>query len=105
MGGRALKQWLEQPLLDRATIEQRYDNIGELLKDFFSRAALQETLKSVYDLGRLAGRVAYGTANGRDLLQLRNSLRQVPDIMVTLGDLDPAVFGDLLRRIDPVSDI
>lgn len=105
MGGRALKQWLEQPLLDRATIEQRYDNIGELLKDFFSRAALQETLKSVYDLERLAGRVAYGTANGRDLLQLRNSLRQVPDIMVTLGDLDPAVFGDLLRRIDPVSDI
>ncbi len=105
MGGRALKQWLEQPLLDRETIEQRYDKIGELLKDFFSRAALQEALKSVYDLERLAGRVAYGTANGRDLLQLRNSLRQVPDIMVTLGDLDPAVFGDLLRRIDPVSDI
>ena len=105
MGGRALKQWLEQPLLDRETIEQRYDKIGELLKDFFSRAALQETLKSVYDLERLAGRVAYGTANGRDLLQLRNSLRQVPDIMVTLGDLDPAVFGDLLRRIDPGSDI
>ena len=105
MGGRALKQWLEQPLLDREPIEQRYDKIGELLKDFFSRAALQETLKSVYDLERLAGRVAYGTANGRDLLQLRNSLRQVPDIMVTLGDLDPAVFGDLLRRIDPVSDI
>ena len=105
MGGRALKQWLEQPLLDRETIEQRYDKIGELLKDFFSRAALQETLKSVYDLERLAGRVAYGTANGRDLLQLRNSLRQVPDIMVTLGDLDPAVFGDLLRRIDPVPDI
>ena len=105
MGGRALKQWLEQPLLDRETIEQRYDKIGELLKDFFSRAALQETLKSVYDLERLAGRVAYGTANGRDLLQLRNSLRQVPDIMVTLGDLVPAVFGDLLRRIDPVSDI
>ncbi|KIU24296.1 DNA mismatch repair protein MutS [Weissella cibaria] len=105
MGGRALKQWLEQPLLDRETIEQRYDKIGELLKDFFSRAALQETLKSVYDLERLAGRVAYGTANGRDLLQLRNSLRQVPDIMVTLGDLDPAVFGDLLRRIDPFSDI
>ncbi|WP_134643737.1 DNA mismatch repair protein MutS [Weissella cibaria] len=105
MGGRALKQWLEQPLLDRETIEQRYDKIGELLKDFFSRAALQETLKSVYDLERLAGRVAYGTANGRDLLQLRNSLRQVPDIMVTLGDLDPAVFGDLLRRIDPVADI
>ena len=105
MGGRALKQWLEQPLLDRETIEARYDKIGELLKDFFSRAALQETLKSVYDLERLAGRVAYGTANGRDLLQLRNSLRQVPDIMVTLGDLDPAVFGDLLRRMDPVSDI
>jgi DNA mismatch repair protein MutS len=105
MGGRTLKQWLEQPLLDRETLERRYDRIGALIKEFFGRNALQEALKQVYDLERLVGRVAYGTANGRDLLQLRNSLRQVPDIMVTLGDLDPAIFGDLLSRMDPVSDI
>lgn len=105
MGGRALKQWLELPLLDRATLEQRYDKIGELNTEFFGRDALQEALKQVYDLERLVGRVAYGTANGRDLLQLRNSLRQIPDIMVTLGNFDPAIFGDLLSKLDPVTDI
>ncbi|GAK30597.1 DNA mismatch repair protein MutS [Weissella oryzae SG25] len=105
MGGRALKQWLELPLLDRATLEHRYDKIGELNREFFGRDALQTALKQVYDLERLVGRVAYGTANGRDLLQLRNSLRQVPDIMVTLGNFDAAIFGDLLARLDPVTDI
>jgi DNA mismatch repair protein MutS len=105
MGGRALKQWLEQPLLDRDVLEQRYDRVGALISEFFGRNALQEALKQVYDLERLVGRVAYGTANGRDLLQLRNSLRQVPDIMITLGDFDPAIFGDLVARVDPVGDI
>lgn len=105
MGGRALKQWLEQPLLDADLLTQRYDKIGELIKDFFGRAALQEALQAVYDLERLAGRVAYGTANGRDLLQLRNSLRQVPEILAILGDLDPAIFGQLHAQIDPVADI
>lgn len=105
MGGRALKQWLEQPLLDADILMQRYDKIGELIEDFFGRSALQEALQSVYDLERLAGRVAYGTANGRDLLQLRNSLRQVPDILAILADLDPAIFGELHSQIDPVTDI
>lgn len=105
MGGRMLKQWLEQPLLDADILNQRYDKIGELVKEFFGRSALQESLQSVYDLERLAGRIAYGTANGRDLLQLRRSLQQVPEILSILDDLDPAIFGDLRTNLDPVSDI
>lgn len=105
MGGRTLKQWLEQPLLDANILNQRYDKIGELVKEFFGRSALQEALQSVYDLERLAGRIAYGTANGRDLLQLRRSLQQVPEILSILDDLDPAIFGELRTSLDPVSDI
>lgn len=105
MGGRTLKQWLEQPLLDANILNQRYDKIGELVKEFFGRSALQEALQSVYDLERLAGRIAYGTANGRDLLQLRRSLQQVPEILSILDDLDPAIFGELRINLDPVSDI
>lgn len=105
MGGRTLKQWLEQPLLDANILNQRYDKIGELVKEFFGRSALQEALQSVYDLERLAGRIAYGTANGRDLLQLRRSLQQVPKILSILDDLDPAIFGELRTSLDPVSDI
>lgn len=105
MGGRTLKQWLEQPLLDANILNQRYDKIGELVKEFFGRSALQEALQSVYDLERLAGRIAYGTANGRDLLQLRRSLQQVPEILSILDNLDPAIFGELRTSLDPVSDI
>lgn len=105
MGGRTLKQWLEQPLLDANILNQRYDKIGELVKKFFGRSALQEALQSVYDLERLAGRIAYGTANGRDLLQLRRSLQQVPEILSILDDLDPSIFGELRTSLDPVSDI
>ena len=103
MGGRALKQWLEQPLLDADLLAQRYDKIGELIKDFFGRAALQEALQSVYDLERLAGRVAYGTANGRDYCnyviryaRFRNSDSR---------RFGPAIFGQLHAKIDPVADI
>lgn len=105
MGGRMLKQWLEQPLLDRSTLEQRYDKIAILIDEYFTRAALQEKLQQVYDLERLAGRIAYGTANGRDLLQLRNSLRAMPEIIDLLADLDQTIFGDFIKQLDPVSDL
>ncbi|MHA7611204.1 DNA mismatch repair protein MutS [Weissella viridescens] len=105
MGGRMLKQWLEQPLLDRSTLEQRYDKIAILIDEYFTRVALQGKLQQVYDLERLAGRIAYGTANGRDLLQLRNSLRAMPEIIDLLADLDQTIFGDFIKQLDPVSDL
>lgn len=105
MGGRLLKQWLEQPLLDKTALALRYDKIGGFVADFFNRAQIQDGLKQVYDLERLAGRVAYGTANGRDLLQLRNSLRQVPLLLDSLRTMDPAIFGNFTQQLDPVADL
>lgn len=105
MGGRLLKQWLEQPLLDQSSLEQRYDKVGVLVDEYFTRTSLQEQLESVYDLERLAGRIAYGTANGRDLLQLRNSLRALPAIIAALEQLDTHIFGDFIKQIDPVPDL
>lgn len=105
MGGRLLKQWLEQPILDKHTLTLRYDKIGGFVSDFFNRAQIQDGLKQVYDLERLAGRVAYGTANGRDLLQLRNSLRQVPVLLDSLSAMDTAIFGTVVQQLDPVADL
>lgn len=105
MGARLLKQWLEQPLIDQANIEARYDKIAGLMSDFIIHSDLQKGLKSVYDLERLVGRVAYGTANGRDLLQIRNSLRQVPVLIQSLKQLDPAIFGEMITQLDPVADL
>lgn len=80
MGSRMLKNYIENPLIDEKEIQHRYDIIETLLKEFILMGDLQNKLYEVYDLERLSGRVAFGNANGRDLLQLKNSLKVLPDI-------------------------
>ncbi|WP_461225056.1 DNA mismatch repair protein MutS [Lacticaseibacillus suihuaensis] len=105
MGGRLLKQWLDRPLLDLAQIKTRQDQVQDLLDHYFERSELQERLTKVYDLERLAGRVAYGTVNGRDLIQLQTSLDQVPALQSILQALDDGSFKHLLAALDPVQDV
>src|SRR5699024_4035390 len=75
MGSRMLKKWLERPLLNRQQIEHRLDIVDGFYRDFMARDALRDTLKAIYDLERLAGRVAFGNVNARDLIQLKQSLQ------------------------------
>ncbi|MFD1428993.1 DNA mismatch repair protein MutS [Lacticaseibacillus mingshuiensis] len=105
MGGRLLKQWLERPLLDLGHITARQDQVQTLLNHFFERSELQDRLTKVYDLERLAGRVAYGNVNGRDLIQLQTSLDQVPALQDILAKLDDGSFKDLRAELDPVADV
>src|SRR5699024_11281092 len=67
MGSRLLKKWLDRPLLNKQRIEERLEIVDGFYKDFLARDALRETLKAIYDLERLAGRVAFGNVNARDL--------------------------------------
>lgn len=105
MGGRLLKQWLERPLLSIKKIELRQKQVKILLDHFFERSELADELTSVYDLERLAGRVALGTVNGRDLLQLKQSLQQIPKIRYLLQQIDDGSFKDLLKQLDPVAEV
>lgn len=78
MGSRMLKKWLERPLLNKVEIEKRLDIVDAFYSGFMERDALREALKSVYDMERLAGRISFGNVNGRDLVQLKKSLMQIP---------------------------
>ncbi len=80
MGSRMLKNYIENPLVEKDKIEKRYDIVETLLKEFILKEELQKYLLEVYDLERLSGKVAFGNANARDLLQLKNSLRVLPEI-------------------------
>ena len=80
MGGRLLKTWLENPLVDKAKIEARYNIIATLLEEFFLSEDLRKYLYDVYDLERLCGRISLGSANARDLIQLKESLKILPNI-------------------------
>ena len=105
MGGRLLKQWIDRPLIQQKQIEARQNQVESLLKAFFERADLQEILKKVYDLERLAGRVAFGSVNGRDLLQLKTSLQQVPFIQTILTGINEGQWTALLKQITPLEDL
>ncbi|SFF71480.1 DNA mismatch repair protein MutS [Halobacillus alkaliphilus] len=105
MGARMLKKWMERPLLTKEAIEARHDQVEGLLNQFFERETLREQLTSVYDLERLAGRVAYGNVNARDLIQVRNSLRKIPEILETLGSFNHPSMKRLYEKIDPLHEL
>ena len=88
MGSRMLKYYIENPLIEKNKIEKRYNCVETLLKEFILKSDLQNYLFQVYDLERLSGRVAFGNANARDLLQLKNSIQVLPNIKEILKKLN-----------------
>ncbi|MBP1968025.1 DNA mismatch repair protein MutS [Virgibacillus natechei] len=84
MGSRMLKKWLERPLLNQKHIEERLEIVEGFYQGFMERDTLRDILKSVYDLERLAGRIAFGNVNARDLIQLKQSLQKIPELKSTL---------------------
>ncbi|MGE7200838.1 DNA mismatch repair protein MutS [Bacillus haynesii] len=105
MGGRLLKQWIDRPLIRKGQIEERQEIVETLIAHLFEREDLREQLKEVYDLERLAGRVAYGNVNARDLIQLKESLKQVPAIKQLVGSLDHPKAKARAEKIDPCGDL
>ncbi|MBO9128906.1 DNA mismatch repair protein MutS [Bacillus sp. 165] len=105
MGGRLLKQWIERPLVVKEEIEQRLSMVETFVNHYFLREDLKEKLKEVYDLERLAGKVAYGNVNARDLLQLKRSLLQVPDILNIVHQLDNPYTAHIVKGIDPCDSL
>lgn len=110
MGARRLRAWIARPLTSRETIEARHTAVGALVEDAVARGALADSLKSVQDLERLAGRTASGRANPRDLVALADTLRAAPEVQRVAaalavgrwGDLEPDLSGhpDVIAAID-----
>src|SRR5690625_1670570 len=105
MGSRTLKQWLERPLMDQQLIEQRLDVVEEFYNAFMERDILRETLKTVYDLERLAGRISFGNVNARDLIQLKQSLQSIPQLKEILGSFKSNPIQKLNQNIIYPDDI
>ncbi len=99
MGSRKLKQWIENPIIDKDTLNKRYDIVETLLKEFILCDELRDYLYEVYDLERLCGRISLGNANARDLIQLRNSLKVLPNINEILSKIG------FYRNLTDVSDL
>lgn len=103
MGSRLLKTYIENPLIEKQEINKRYDIVEKLLEEFILKEDLKNLLYEVYDLERLSGRIAFGNANARDLLQLKSSLKVLPDIKNILDSINYTnieTLSDLYDLID-----
>lgn len=105
MGGRLLKQWIDRPLIDEQEIKRRHSLVETLIHSFFEREEIREKLKEVYDLERLAGRVAFGNVNARDLVQLKKSLQQVPVLKEMVSNLPNEEAVRLAERLDACEEV
>ncbi|MBY0120610.1 DNA mismatch repair protein MutS [Bacillus sp. S/N-304-OC-R1] len=105
MGGRLLKQWIDRPLVNKKEIIRRQSLVETFITAYFEKEELREKLKEVYDLERLAGRVAFGNVNARDLVQLKRSLGQVPEIKELLMKLSSDEAQEFSDRLDPCEEI
>lgn len=105
MGGRLLKQWIQKPSSDLEEILARQSMITCLIHEFMVRSDLRNALDEVYDLERLIARISFGNANGRDLLQLRNSLEAIPTLKNLLHDLPNTHFKKMSDEIDALEDV
>ena len=105
MGGRLLRSWIEQPLLDREEILRRHDAVEEMAEQPVLRAVIQEELGGVYDMERLLSKVAYRSLNARDCLALCASLKKVPGIRKMVEN---ARSGEMIRireELDPLEEL
>ncbi len=105
MGGRCLRSYIEQPLIEKDEINARLDAIEELNKDTVSRDELREYLNPIYDLERLLGRISYKTANPRDLIAFASSLKMLPHIKTVLNGFEKQLLCQINEDIDDLQDI
>lgn len=105
MGARTLRKYVEQPLIDKAEIIRRLDAVQELKEQAISREEIREYLSPVYDLERLITKIAYGSANPRDLTAFRSSLEMLPALLYILQEMKAELLKDLAVDLDPLEDL
>lgn len=105
MGGRLLRRWLSDPLIDVGRINERLEAVKELKEDIILRGDVTDSLKKVYDIERLAGKISYGSANGRDLVSLKNSAKQLPDVKTNLAKAKSPLLRQLYENLDVLEDV
>ncbi|MFZ5975541.1 MAG: DNA mismatch repair protein MutS [Bacillota bacterium] len=105
MGARLLRRWIEQPLQDVQAIDARLDAVDELVHDVALAQGLKDALSGIYDIERLASRVAYASVNARDLLALAQSLRALPVVAGVLHKASSSLLQTLLISLDELTDV
>ena len=105
MGGRHLRRWLNDPLIDVIEINERLEAVRELKDNVMLKGELLNLLKKVYDIERLIGKISYGAANGRDMISLKNSISKFPEIKKILATANSKLLNKLYNELDELQDV
>lgn len=105
MGGRLLRRWINDPLIDTKEINQRLTAVAELKSDMILKDDVIETLKKIFDIERIAGKISYGNANARDMLSLKSSVKKLPDLRKLLENTKSEQLKEIYQNMDELSDI
>jgi DNA mismatch repair protein MutS len=105
MGGRHLRRWINDPLIDVEEIKNRLEAVKELKENLILKSDIQENLKKVYDIERLVGKISYGSANAREMISLKNSLGKLPEIKLILSQTQSKMLKELYENMDEIKDI
>ncbi|PHO07685.1 DNA mismatch repair protein MutS [Thermoanaerobacterium thermosaccharolyticum] len=105
MGGRLLKRWIEEPLIDIEKINLRLDSVDELFNDFKGRSDLRNALKGIYDLERLSSKLVYQNINAKDLLSIKVSIERLPKIKDLISKYNSIYLKEIFLKLDTLQDI
>lgn len=104
MGARRLKQWIDRPLIHQQNIENRLNIVEQFINHFIERDTLRNYLNQVYDIERLVGRVSYGNVNARDLIQLKHSISEIPNIKTLITGLNDNLATQF-QALEPLDEL
>ena len=105
MGGRMLRRWLNDPLIEKLEITNRLDAVEELKNSLMLKGEIIESLKKVYDIERLIGKISYGNANAREMISLKNSVKELPQIKSLLKGTNSSLLQKLYNELDELKDV
>ncbi len=105
MGARLLRKWVEQPLISSEAINKRLDAVEELVNNFFLREKIKTAMTAVNDFERIMSRIVYKTANARELVNLKNSIKDLPKLKLALSEGKSEYLKEIYKEFDPLEDI
>lgn len=105
MGGRMMATWVQQPLVSCAQIRRRHEAVEELLNNHEMRGNIRKTLSGIRDMERMISRIDYGSANGRDMISLRDSIESFPELIENLKKCNSSLLKEVFSEFDDLSDI
>lgn len=105
MGGRLLRRWISDPLIDVNEINERLDSVKELKSNMMLRGDVIDSLKKIFDIERIAGKISYGSVNARDMLSLKSSVAKLPELKQVLSNSKAPMLANIYENLDELKDI